>query len=93
MRRWMAQAGWFWLGVRNRHGLWRKPQPRAWSFDVETTTHDLLKLGITAHKWYGSPNRHRRIVVLADSHEEAEDLVFALVFGRGHYLTRIYDRI
>lgn len=42
-----------------------------YSFDVTVSTHDLLKAGVVAARLPGSSERHHRIVVAAESRNEA----------------------
>ena len=37
------------------------------SFDATVSTHDLLKAGVTEARLPGSPHRHHRVVVEADT--------------------------
>jgi hypothetical protein len=37
------------------------------SFDIETTTFDLIKQGVTAGRFFGAQQNHQRVVVLADN--------------------------
>jgi hypothetical protein len=56
------------------HGLLSRDCQRItliYSFDVTMSTHDLLKAGVVAARLPGSPNRHHRIVVAAESRNEA----------------------
>lgn len=64
-----------------------------YSFDVTVSTHDLLKQGVVARRWAGSPNDWHRVVVEAPNRIEAGLIVHAMLHAQGHYPTGIYDRI
>jgi hypothetical protein len=63
-----------------------------WSFDVTVSTHDLLKAGVVAARLWGSQERHHRIVVAADSRNEAA-LIAAQMASCTATCTGVYDRI
>lgn len=62
-----------------------------YSFDVTVSTHDNLKRGVIAMGL--PPYDHHRVVVAADSHTEAFNVAFAMLYVRGYYVTGIYDRV
>lgn len=66
--------------------------PVIYSFDVTVSTHDLLRVGVTAARLYGSPERHHRIVVGADSRNEASLIAAQMASHHGMW-TGVYDRI
>lgn len=63
-----------------------------WSFDVTVSTHDLLKAGVTAGRFAGAPVNHHRIVVAADTRDEAA-LIAAQMAACHGVCTGVYDRI
>ena len=63
-----------------------------WTFDIETSTHDLLREGITAGRFVGSEQSHQRVLVEADTHHEASLIAIQLGFTFG-YVTRCLVRI
>jgi hypothetical protein len=63
-----------------------------YSFDVTVSTHDLLKVGVVAVRLPGSSERHHRIVVAAESRNEAA-LVAAQMASCRWICTGVYDRI
>jgi hypothetical protein len=62
------------------------------SFDVEVSTHDLLKAGVTAMHVKGSQHTWHRIVVEAPDHYQAWRDVTAMASCHG-MVTRVLDRI
>jgi hypothetical protein len=64
---------------------------RAFSFDVTVSTHDLLKLGITEARFVGAEANHHRIVVAAETVEEAA-LVAAQMASCKYMCTGVYYR-
>jgi hypothetical protein len=63
-----------------------------YSFDVTVSTHDLLKGGVVAARIVGSQDRHHRIVIAAESRNEAALLAAQMASCHG-VCTGIYDRI
>jgi hypothetical protein len=63
-----------------------------YSFDVTVSTHDLLKAGVIAARLWGSQERHHRIVVVAESRNEAALLAAQMASIHG-VCTGVYDRI
>lgn len=51
------------------------------SFDIETTTHDLMKNGIVAGRFYGSQHHHQRITIAVSD----EDCITDSGFRRDPY--------
>lgn len=62
------------------------------SFDATVSTHDLLKAGVTEARLPGSPHRHHRVVVAADTRDEAA-LVAAQMVSCQWVCTGLYDRV
>lgn len=62
------------------------------TFDATASTHDLLKRGVTAGRLYGSRHTHHRIVVAAETRDEAA-LIAAQMVSCHAMCTGIYDRI
>lgn len=62
------------------------------SFDVTVSTHDLLKVGVTAGRFFGCPANHHRVVVSADDRDDAA-LVAAQMASCHGVCTGVYDRI
>lgn len=63
-----------------------------WSFDATVSTHDLLKRGVTEARLPGSPHRHHRVVVAAETRDEAA-LLAAQMVSCTAICTGLYDRI
>lgn len=65
-----------------------------YSFDATVSSHDLLKRGITEARLPGSPHHHHRIVIEAETRDEAA-LAAAQMASciPGALVTGIYDRI
>jgi hypothetical protein len=63
-----------------------------YSFDVTVSTHDLLKAGVVTARLPGSPERHHRIVVAADTRNEAA-LIAAQMTSWWGVCTGVYDRV
>lgn len=64
----------------------------AFSFDATVSTHDLLKVGVTEARLPGSPRHHHRVVVEAESRDEAALIAAQMVSCVG-ICTGLYDRI
>lgn len=62
-----------------------------YSFDIETTTHDLLKEGIVAGRFFGAQQNWQRVVVEADSIQEGS-LIAILIGGCFGYVTNCHYR-
>lgn len=63
-----------------------------YSFDVEVSTHDLLKQGVTAGRLYGSPRTWHRIVV--EACDEQEGALIAAQMAACHAMpTATYLRV
>jgi hypothetical protein len=63
------------------------------SFDATCSTHDLLKAGVTEARLPGSPHRHHRVVVEADTRDEAALIAAQMVSTCWGMCTGLYDRI
>ena len=63
-----------------------------WSFDIETSTHELLREGITAGRFSGSFNNHQRVIVWADTWIEASEIAIQIGMCFG-YVTKCMTRI
>lgn len=63
-----------------------------YSFDVEVSTHELLKAGVLAGRFFGSPAHHHRVVVAATSFTEAR-LVAAQMASCHGICTRVFTRV
>lgn len=64
-----------------------------WSFDATVSTHYLLKAGVTEARLPGSPHRHHRVVVDADTRDEAALIAAQMVSTCWGMCTGLYDRI
>lgn len=65
-----------------------------YSFDATVSSHDLLKRGITEARLPGSPHRHHRIVIEAETRDEAALLAAQMAASiPGAVVTGLYDRI
>lgn len=64
-----------------------------YSFDATYSTHDLLKAGVTEARLPGSPHRHHRVVVEAETRDEAALIAAQVVSTCWGMCTGIYDRI
>lgn len=65
-----------------------------YSFDATVSTNNLLKAGVTEARLAGSPNRHHRVVVEAESRDEAALIAAQMVSCiPGAMCTGIYDRV
>lgn len=63
-----------------------------YSFDVTVSSHDLLRQGVTEARLYGSQHTHHRIVVAAESRDEAA-LIACHMAGCHAMVTGLYDRV
>lgn len=63
------------------------------SFDVEVSTHDLLKEGVLARRLFGSQHTHHRVVVEAEDVIAAEILAAQMAIATCGYVTRLSLRI
>lgn len=61
------------------------------SFDLTTSSHELLREGIVAGRFFGSEHNHQRVTIEADSWLEASELaiLMGMCFG---YVTGCYYR-
>lgn len=64
-----------------------------YSFDATASTHDLLKCGITEARMHGSQHAHHRVVVAADTRDEAALLAAQMVCCTHTMCTGLYDRL
>ncbi len=62
------------------------------SFDVEVSTHDALREGVLALKLYGAQHAFHRVVVAADTIDEAA-LIAAQMASCHGMCTAVYPRI
>ena len=65
-----------------------------WSFDVTVSSHVLLRQGVTEHRLFGAEAAHHRVVVSAETRDEAA-LIAAQMAAciPGAMVTGVYDRI
>jgi hypothetical protein len=63
------------------------------AFDATCSTHDLLKAGVTEARLPGSPHHHHRVVVDADTRDEAALIAAQMVSTCWGMCTGLYDRI
>jgi hypothetical protein len=63
------------------------------SFDATVSTHDLLKAGVTEARLPGSEHAHHRVVVAANTRDEAALLAAQMVSAVWGMCTGLYDRI
>lgn len=65
-----------------------------YSFDATVSSHDLLKRGVTEARLPGSPHRHHRILIEAETRDEAALAACQMAASiPGVVVTGIYDRI
>jgi hypothetical protein len=64
-----------------------------YSFDATASTHDLLKLGVTEARMYGSQHTHHRVVVAAEDRDTAALTAAQMVSCTHTMCTGLYDRI
>lgn len=64
------------------------------AFDATVSTHNLLKAGITEARLPGSSHRHHRVLVEAETRDEAALIASQMVSCiPGAMCTGLYDRI
>lgn len=64
------------------------------AFDATVSSHDLLKAGVTEARLPGSPHHHHRVMVEAESRDEAALIAAQMVSCiPGAVCTGLYDRI
>lgn len=66
---------------------------QVFSFDVEVSTHDDLKNGILALRVHGSRHAWHRVVIAADTRDEAALLAAQMASCHGWMGTGVHDRI
>jgi hypothetical protein len=65
-----------------------------YAFDATVSSYDLLKAGVTEARLPGSPHRHHRVLVEADSRDEAALVAAQMVSCiPGVVCTGLYDRV
>lgn len=65
----------------------------AYSFDATFSTHDLLKAGVTEARIPGSQHHHHRVVVEAETRDEAALVAAQMVSTVFGMCTGLYDRV
>lgn len=70
----------------------RQHRVNVFSFDVTVSSHELLKQGVCEARLFGSQHAHHRIVVAAETRDEAA-LIACQMAGLHAMCTGLYDRI
>lgn len=66
---------------------------RVFSFDVEVSTREDLTKGVLARRVRGSQHAWHRVVIAADTRNEAALLAVLMASAHGWIVTAVHDRI